>query len=102
MKVSVEIDELQGRWSKKEHKLFIEGLHLYSRDWKKISTHIKTRNSSQVRSHAQKFFLKEEKNHPLKSIKKIFTNKPIISTLKKIESSTQYGEDMIFPSILNN
>ena len=48
----------QGYWAKSEHKKFIEALYLYDCDWKKIQKYIKNRIDSQVRSHAQKFYLK--------------------------------------------
>ena len=49
---------ITGRWKFKEHMLFLEGLDKYSANWKKICPLIKTRTPNQVRSHAQKFFLK--------------------------------------------
>ena len=48
----------QGYWAKSDHKKFIEALYLYVCDWKKIQKYIKNRIYSQVRSHAQKFYLK--------------------------------------------
>ena len=47
-----------GRWSKEEHHKFLKGLIQYGNDWKMVQKIIKTRTSSQSRSHAQKFFLK--------------------------------------------
>jgi len=47
-----------GRWKFKEHIQFLEGLDKYGVNWKKIRPLIKTRTPSQIRSHAQKFFLK--------------------------------------------
>jgi len=44
-----------GRWTQEEHKLFLEGLKLYSKDWRKIQAHVKTRTLVQIRSHAQKY-----------------------------------------------
>ena len=38
------------------------GLQLYGRNWKKIEEIIGTRSGSQIRSHAQKFFLKTRKS----------------------------------------
>lgn len=35
---------------------------MYGKDWKKIEDLIGTRNGSQIRSHAQKFFLKFKKS----------------------------------------
>ena len=47
-----------GYWHKFEHKKFIEALYLYNCDWVKIHAHLKSRTYKQVRSHAQKFYLK--------------------------------------------
>ena len=51
-----------GRWSEEEHKKFIEGILEYGNEWKNVQNVIKTRSSTQARSHAQKFFLKIKKN----------------------------------------
>lgn len=45
-----------GRWTQKEHILFIEGLKIYGKNWKKVEGYIGTRTGTQIRSHAQKFF----------------------------------------------
>lgn len=49
-----------GRWTDAEHELFLNGLAVYGREWKKVAVHIPTRTSTQCRSHAQKFFSKIE------------------------------------------
>ena len=49
---------ISGRWKLKEHIQFLEGLDKYGTDWKKICPLIKTRTANQIRSHAQKFYLK--------------------------------------------
>lgn len=36
----------------------IKGLELFGKNWKKISDFVGTRTGSQIRSHAQKFFMK--------------------------------------------
>ena len=51
-----------GRWSEEEHQKFIEGILEYGNEWKKVRKIIKTRTSTQARSHAQKFFLRIKKN----------------------------------------
>ena len=51
-----------GRWSEEEHKKFLEGILEYGNEWKKVQKVIKTRSSTQARSHAQKFFLRIKKN----------------------------------------
>ena len=51
-----------GRWTEAEHQLFLEGLDLFGRDWRQIEEHIGgSRTCSQIRSHAQKYFLRKDK-----------------------------------------
>eukprot|EP00826_Nyctotherus_ovalis_P010882 TRINITY_DN12842_c0_g1_i21.p2 TRINITY_DN12842_c0_g1~~TRINITY_DN12842_c0_g1_i21.p2 ORF type:complete len:139 (+),score=50.25 TRINITY_DN12842_c0_g1_i21:475-891(+) len=60
-KVSQEESEsFTGRWTKEEHKRFLEGLRLYGKNWKKVQAHVRTRSTTQVRSHAQKHFIRLE------------------------------------------
>ena len=47
-----------GRWTEEERNRFIQGIALFGINYKKIKTLIPTRTAVQVRSHAQKFFLK--------------------------------------------
>jgi SHAQKYF class myb-like DNA-binding protein len=51
-----------GRWSEEEHKKFLEAICIYGNEWKKVQYYIETRNSTQARSHAQKFFLRLKKS----------------------------------------
>ena len=51
-----------GRWTDSEHQAFLKGLQLYGREWKKVASHIPTRTSAQVRSHAQKYFTKMQRD----------------------------------------
>jgi len=56
-----------GRWTRQEHEAFLAGLEEYGREWKKVAEKIPTRNSAQIRSHAQKYFAKlskENQHHP--------------------------------------
>ena len=50
-----------GRWTNVEHNRFTEALRIYGKNWKKVEDHVGTRTGAQVRSHAQKFFLKVQK-----------------------------------------
>ncbi|URD97853.1 Myb-like DNA-binding domain [Musa troglodytarum] len=49
-------------WTEQEHDKFIEALQLFDRDWKKIEAFIGSKTVIQIRSHAQKYFLKVQKN----------------------------------------
>ena len=57
------IDRLtdQGRWTPEEHELFLQGMLLHGREWKKVQALVRTRTSAQIRSHAQKYFQKMAK-----------------------------------------
>ena len=46
------------RWTPEEHRLFLEGIMLYGKDWKKMQPLIKSRSLVQIRTHAQKVFKK--------------------------------------------
>ena len=83
-----------GLWNKYEHNKFIEALYLYNGNWKKMESYFKARTYKQIRSHAQKFYLR------LKSFKDEelgldFTSphvkdlKDIIKIIKEKESNNQ-------------
>ncbi|OEU20545.1 hypothetical protein FRACYDRAFT_165241, partial [Fragilariopsis cylindrus CCMP1102] len=46
------------RWTSEEHNLFLQGLELHGKGWKKIAGLIKSRTVVQIRTHAQKYFQK--------------------------------------------
>jgi len=50
----------RGRWTRNECKLFEEGLKNFGRNWKKMEAFVGTRSGTQIRSHAQKYFLREK------------------------------------------
>ena len=52
-----------GRWTPDEHFRFIEALKIHGKEWRKVQQHVYSRTSTQARSHAQKFFVKLEKNN---------------------------------------
>ncbi|OAY48365.1 protein REVEILLE 6 [Manihot esculenta] len=49
-------------WSEPEHDKFLEALQLFDRDWKKIEAFVGSKTVIQIRSHAQKYFLKVQKS----------------------------------------
>ena len=50
-----------GRWKLDEHQRFVEAIIKYGNDWKQVQKCVRTRSSTQARSHAQKFFIKIKK-----------------------------------------
>jgi SHAQKYF class myb-like DNA-binding protein len=50
-----------GRWTDEEHQDFVKGLRKYGKNWSLISHLVKSRTTVQVRTHAQKYFLKQQK-----------------------------------------
>jgi SHAQKYF class myb-like DNA-binding protein len=47
-----------GRWTKAEHEKFLKAVKVHGKSWKTVQKYIGTRSATQVRSHAQKYFLK--------------------------------------------
>ncbi|KAF5182952.1 Reveille-like protein [Thalictrum thalictroides] len=56
------ITKSRENWTDEEHDKFLEALHLFGRDWKKIEDYVGSKSVIQIRSHAQKYFLKIQKN----------------------------------------
>mmetsp|Transcript_302 Transcript_302/g.494 ORF Transcript_302/g.494 Transcript_302/m.494 type:complete len:352 (-) Transcript_302:296-1351(-) len=52
----------QGRWLKREHDLFLQGINQFGKDWKKIAGLVRSRTILQIRTHAQKYFEKLDKS----------------------------------------
>lgn len=71
-----------GRWTPDEHKAFLAGLAVYGREWNRVARDIPTRSSAQVRSHAQKYFAKLEKE-------KRDASWPVSPNSKHVEGSTK-------------
>ena len=63
-----------GRWSRDEHKKFIEAIIKFGNNWKEVQEYVNTRTSTQARSHAQKFFEKIKKNNTLKFFESLDSN----------------------------
>lgn len=76
-----------GRWKREEHELFLQGLEIHGRDWKKIESLVGTRTGPQIRSHAQKYFNKVCKDSGSKS-GSIGTIKIMTGSLSNSSSNT--------------
>lgn len=76
-----------GRWTKEEHLRFVQALQLHGRNWKKVEEHVGTRSGAQIRSHAQKFFNRLQKEFNLTK-EDVFNN---LSSLDKV--SKEYKMD---------
>jgi len=85
-----------GRWSTIEHQKFIkgsiyQGLIHYGKNWPKIEQMVGNRTSSQIRSHAQKFFYKLQKKFgdedPLQIVRSQKLNEIYPKILNQIDDS---------------
>ena len=79
-----------GRWSRDEHKKFIEAIIKFGNNWKEVHEYVNSRTSTQARSHAQKFFEKIKKNNTLQFFESLdsdysenFTNATIMQLHNK-------------------
>ena len=83
-------------WTDEEHSKFVEGMKLFgAKDAKKIAKHVGTRDSTQVRSHAQKYFIKlaqergEESARGSRGIATNTSSSSASSTSSDIEANTK-------------
>jgi SHAQKYF class myb-like DNA-binding protein len=54
-----------GAWTDKERSAFVTGLSTFGRNWKDVRRLVRTRNLTQIRTHAQKFFRKVARERQL-------------------------------------
>ena len=101
---------LTGKWSDEEHELFLEGILKYGNEWKKVQQIIKTRDSAQARSHAQKFIMKIKKKFKLdENITNIKEKNKIIDKIinsilpkKRVETLTKNQKEKLLSAISCN
>jgi len=88
-------------WTKEEHEKFLEALQIFGKkDVKNIALHVGSRNPTQVRTHAQKYFLKQKKrNREKNSAKRERFNaerRPISKRLDKISNKKTFSSNSKF------
>ena len=84
---------INGRWSQKEHLLFIKGCLLYNNNWKMVQNYIQTRSCSQIRSHSQKYFYKLNKKYQNNNVTKILNQEEINKLINKNKFSNKDMEN---------
>jgi len=86
-----------GRWTKEEHQRFVEAIQKYGKNWKLVEDHVATRSGAQIRSHAQKFFNRLEREYNTKlDTSNLQGSQQIKESLRKIsESSTSPSISLI-------
>jgi len=67
-------------WTPQEHQLFLEGLEKFGRSPQAIAEFVKTRTPAQVKSHAQKYWIKVKKEQ-----EKIKKQKQVTEEVPEIE-----------------
>lgn len=63
--IKMKAGQTLGRWTPEEHEAFLQGLKVFGREWKKVAERIPTRTSAQIRSHAQKYFAKIQREETI-------------------------------------
>merc|ERR1712032_478388 len=80
-------NHLTVRWNKHEHDMFLRGLEMYGKEWKKMAGLIPSRTVVQIRTHAQKYFQKLKKRKArgksIDSVTKIARVQPAAPAPKK-------------------
>mmetsp|Transcript_62936 Transcript_62936/g.73240 ORF Transcript_62936/g.73240 Transcript_62936/m.73240 type:complete len:273 (-) Transcript_62936:326-1144(-) len=90
---------LNGRWTKEEHQRFVDAIKIHGKNWKKVEEYVGSRNGAQVRSHAQKYFLKLEKELKVKSKGRL--DRETVQTVRKLSGesdSTAENQDNLSDS----
>ena len=96
-----ETNYLTGRWNFEEHKKFIEAIIKFGNNWKLVQKYIKTRSSTQARSHAQKFFIKLKKAKLISNNNFDLTNSSIKMLHETLSELNESEYEKIFEELNN-
>jgi SHAQKYF class myb-like DNA-binding protein len=75
-----------GKWTHEEHVAFEQGLADVGRDWKSIQKMVPTRSLTQIRTHAQKYFKKQERRRRSAGLPTLEPRRPALKVAKPAES----------------
>jgi SHAQKYF class myb-like DNA-binding protein len=82
-----------GRWGKNEHIRFLGGCLQFGNNWKKVETYVRTRTSTQIRSHAQKYLKKLEKKYYSKGLSPNQNASPNESFMEEISNKNNLSKN---------
>lgn len=94
----------KGRWSIAEHDAFITSFKRYGENWEKIAGMLNSRSKAQIRSHAQKYFIKLKlMRNPFLNSLSILPSRTAVSETKMLDItfSPMYESEIDFEDVDN-
>lgn len=91
----------RGRWSPEEHAVFLKWYDKYGRNWKRIATFIQGRNHIQVRTHAQKYLKKLERQRSKQDLEIYNPPAPFLEMYVPTHDNLGLNRAEAFPEVLD-